>query len=172
MNQQVFRIRNLFLIPLGIDILLLLALLMVSLFYKGSPTERMVLTIILIPAALIFIESFSRRVTADENGITIKKFLRVKSLQWHEITHLGLMVMRSKAYFLLTTTKGYYVLSNAYEKYEEMIRHISSHLDSEKVEENVPAQIAAPMKNVSDFIGAWIALIVLTGIVVIKFFPV
>ena len=82
------------------------------------------------------------------------------------------MVMRSKAYFLLTTTKGYYVLSNAYEKYEDMIRHISNHLDSEKVEENVPAQIAAPMKNVSDFVGAWIALIVLTGIVVIKFFPV
>ena len=171
MNQQVFRIRNLFLIPLGIDVLLLLTLLLLSVFYKGSSTERMVLTVILIPAVLIFIESFSRRVTADENGIVIKKFFREKSLQWQEITHLGLMVMRSKAYFLLTTTKGYYVLSNAYEKYEDMIRHISDHLEKERVEENVSAQIAAPMKNVSDFVGAWIALIVLTGIIVVKFFP-
>jgi hypothetical protein len=171
MNRQVFRIRNLFLIPLGIDVILLLMLLLLSVFYKGSSTERMVLSVILIPVALIFIESFSRRVTVDDNGIAIRKFLRIKNLQWQEITHLGLLAMRSKVYFLLTTTKGFYVLSNAYEKYEEMIRHISEHLDKEKVEENIKEQIATPMRNLSNVIGAWVAVIVLAGIIVIKFFP-
>jgi hypothetical protein len=171
MNQQVFRIRNHFLVPLAIDVLLLLILLLLSVFYKGSSTERMVLAVIFVPAVLIFLESYSRRVTTDDNGIAIRKFLREKNFQWQEITHVGLLVMRSKAYFLLTTTKGFYVLSNAYEKHEEMIRHLSDHLDGEKVDENVREQVAAPMRNLSDVVGAWIALIVLAGIIAVKFFP-
>jgi hypothetical protein len=171
MTQHIFRIRKSFLIPLGLAVILLLVLLLLSVLYKGVPTERLVLTAFFIPSALIFFEALSRRVTAGEQEIRIKKFLREKSFQWHEITHIGTLSMRRKIYFLLTTTKGFHVLSNAYQDYPDLIRHLDLHLDREKVDDEVRAQMENPMVNISDIIAAWFAAVVLLGIIVMKIVP-
>jgi hypothetical protein len=171
MTQKIYRIRKTFLIPLGLAVAMLMALLLLSIVYKGTPTERLVLTAFFIPSAVIFFEALSRHVTAGDQEIRIKKFLREKSFQWHEITHIGTMTMRKKIYFLLTTTKGFHVLSNAYQDYTELIRHLDLHLDREKVEDEVRAQIENPVANISDIIAAWFAVAALLGIITMKVVP-
>ena len=171
MTERIYRIRKSFLIPLGVAVTLLLVLLLLSVFYKGTPTERLVLTAFFIPSALILFEALTRRVTALETEIRIKKFLREKSFQWHEITHIGTLTMRRKIYFLLTTTKGFHVLSNAYEDYTDLIKHLDLHLEKERMDEEVRGQAQTPVVNVSDIIAAWFAAAALLGIIAMKVMP-
>jgi hypothetical protein len=172
MTPRFYKIRKSFLIPLGLNAVLLLVLLLLSLFVKGAPTEKVILFAFFLPTALIGLEAYSRRVTALEDGIMIKKFFREKIFQWQDITHVGVMVMRRKIYFLMTTTKGFHVLSNAYDHYPDLLRHLEDHLGPEKVTEDVRQQMQDPISNRSDIIAAWFAATVILGMIILKLYPV
>ncbi|MCX5845538.1 MAG: hypothetical protein NTW12_04150 [Deltaproteobacteria bacterium] len=98
----------------------------------------------------------------------ITKFLRKKEFSWGDITHVGAMILRKKVYLLLTTVKGFYILSNAYENYSFLVRDVVDHIDKEMVEEDVRNQIEHPVKNISDIIMTWVTAMVLIGIITIK----
>jgi len=170
MYQNIYRIKRSFVIPLSIDVFLLFLLLLLSLFLKGSPVEKNVLIIIFIPVLYVYIESLYRKVHSEDQGIMIRKVWRKKELRWEDITHVGALVLRKRSYLLLTTVKGFHILSNAYEKYSSLIGDIIMHLDKEKVEEEVRRQHEHPVKNISDIVMAWFTALVLMGIIATKLF--
>jgi len=100
----------------------------------------------------------------------IRKVLRKKELRWGDVTHVGALILRKKSYLLLTTVKGFYILSNAYEKYSTLVGDFISHLDNEKVEEEVRKLHEHPIKNISDIVMTWFTAVVLMGIIIIKLF--
>ncbi|MFA5182634.1 MAG: hypothetical protein WC405_15025 [Syntrophales bacterium] len=171
MPETVYRIRRSFIIPLAIDVLLLFVLLALSMAIKGSVTERIVLAGFFTVTLLIMIEAVSRKIVITEGGIVLKKLLKTKDLLWSDITHVGCLSLRSKVYILLTTKKGFHILSNAYEPFAPLVGNIVNHLDTEKieVEGEARAQIDKPTKNLSDLVAAWIAAVVLSGIIYLKF---
>jgi hypothetical protein len=109
-------------------------------------------------------------IQTGDQGLMIRKFMRKKELRWEDITHIGALILRSRAYLLLTTVKGFYILSNAYEKFPHLVADLASHMDNEKVEEEVKRQIEHPAKNMSDIIMTWFTAMVLAGIIIIKLF--
>ncbi len=171
MPETVYRIRRSFTIPLAIDVLLLFVLLVLSLAVKGSGTERIVLTGFFAVSLLIMIEALSRKIVITAGGIVLKKLLKTKELLWSDITHVGCLSLRSKVFILLTTKKGFHILSNAYEPFAPLVRNIVNHLDTEKIEVEGEArmQMDKPTKNLSDLVAAWVAVIVLSGIIYLKF---
>ena len=100
----------------------------------------------------------------------IVKFLRKKELSWQDITHIGAVILRKKVYLLLTTVKGFYILSYAYEKFSTLVRDIVDHMDAEKLEEDVKKQVEHSVKNISDIIMTWITVAILIGIITMKLF--
>jgi hypothetical protein len=109
-------------------------------------------------------------VRTGDQGIMIRKFMRKKELCWEDITHIGALILRKRVYILLTTVKGFYILSNAYEKFSSLAGDLVAHMDNEKVEEEVRRQMEHPAKNMSDIIMTWITAVVLAGIIIIKLF--
>jgi hypothetical protein len=171
MHEAVYRIRRSFIIPLAIDVLLLCVLLVLSFAVKGSATEKIVLSGFFIASLLIMVEAVNRQIVITDGGLTLKKLMKTKELLWSDITHVGCLSMRSKVYILLTTKKGFHILSNAYEPFSTLIRNIVNHLDTEKieVEGEVRAQMEKPVENLSDLVAVWIAAALLTCIISIKF---
>ena len=171
MSETVYPIRRSFTIALGIDVLLLFILLALSLAVKGSATERIVLSGFFILSLLILIEAVNRKIVITEGGIALKKLLKIRELLWSDITHVGCLSLRSKVYILLTTKKGFHIVSNAYEPFAPLVQNIVNHLDTEKieVEAEVRAQMDKPTTNFSDLVAAWVAAVVLTGIIYLKF---
>ncbi|HEY5497222.1 MAG TPA: hypothetical protein VIK19_02710 [Syntrophales bacterium] len=171
MPEAVYRIRRSFTIPLAIDVLLLFVLLVLSLTVKGSVTERIVLAGFFTVSLLILIEAVSRKIVITDGGVALKKLMKIKELLWSDITHVGCLSLRSKVYILLTTKKGFHILSNAYEPFAPLVRDIVNHLDTEKieVEAEARAQMDKPTKNLSDLVAAWVAAVVLSGIIYLKF---
>ena len=170
MSNSVHKIRRALLIPFAVDIFLLFVLILFTLFAGGSPIEKIVLFIIFIPLLCIFLESISREVTTRDDGIKIKKLLRKKDLNWGNITNVGTIIIRKKVYLLLTTTKGFYVLSNSYEKFTALVQTIVDNVDKENVDEEVQDLIEHPVKKISNIISAWLAAIVLLAVIYIKMF--
>lgn len=170
MYQNIYRIKRSFVIPFFIDAFLLFLLLSISVFMKGPRIEKIVLAGILIPALYVVVESLYRVVKTGDRGIMIRKLLRRKELRWEEITHVGALIVRKKVYLLLTTVKGFYILSNAYEKYSALVGDIVRHLDKEKVEEEVMKHIEHPVMHSSDVIMTYFTAFILIVIIAIKLF--
>ncbi|MEI7673915.1 MAG: PH domain-containing protein, partial [Deltaproteobacteria bacterium] len=96
MSQRIYTIGKAFLIPLGVDVILLCSLFVISLLPQGSATERLVFAIFFVPSLYLFFECFLRRVTVDGEGIAIRKLLREKRVPWEGITSVGSLSVHKK----------------------------------------------------------------------------
>jgi len=165
--NQIYKINKQFIVPFIIAVALLLVLWALSLF-DGQTWESIILTVLCLTTMVIAIEAYERAFTASENGLRIKKFFRIKNFTWAEITHLGVVIMRNKAYFLLTTTKGFYMFSNLLQDHTRLIRYLAEKLEDEKVEVEIKNYLANPIERTSLIILTWIVLIVIVAIILTK----
>jgi len=70
--------------------------------------ERIILAVSFVITLFIAVEAKRRKVIVSNEGLKIEKFFRIKEFIWEEITQLGVVILRNKIYFILTTTKGFY----------------------------------------------------------------
>ncbi len=170
MAQNIFKVRRAFLIPLTAVIVLLFLLLLISLF-RGQMGERIVLAVFFIGSLLTDIETARREIVVTEEGLQLKKFFRTKNFFWREITHLGVVELRNKAYFLLTTTKGFYFFSNILEKHSLLVRSLVDKLGAEKVEIEVKNYLDHPVERLSLIVMSWITVFIIIVVLILKFLP-
>lgn len=168
MSQRVYTIRKAFLVPLGIDALLLFSLLVISLLLKGSTTERLVFAFFFFPSGYLFLECFFRRVTVDDGGIALRRLWREKRVPWDGITHVGGLSLHKKVYLLLTTVRGFFIISNAYEGFSGLTEEIVSHVDPSRVEEEARLQAGRTSSAIAHIAMAWVAAVFMAGIILIK----
>lgn len=171
MFKRSFKIKKAFLIPLGLDAFLLLCLVLISLLPQGTAMERLVFTIFFLPTFYLFAESLWRRVTVDEAGITIRKLWREKVASWGEITHVGCLNLHKKIYILLTTVKGFFIVSNAYNGFPSLVEEIVGRVDAEKVEEEVRLLSGRSPVGIAHVVLTWVAAALMLGIILTKAVP-
>ena len=169
MSESTYRARKTFLIPLVLDTILLFVLVLVSLLRGTFPAETIVLVIIFIPLFYLFIESLIRKTFVGAKGIRIKKLFRVRTLQWDDITNVDVMIIRKKVYLLLTTTKGFHVLTNTYEHFTALVKDIIDRMGKEKIEDRVLDMAEKSVRRVADILAAWIAVVILSVVIFLKF---
>lgn len=168
MTAQLFKIRRELLLPFGICAGGLLCLLVLALLVKGSGLERILLAAITLITVALFLIARNRRITITDQGIVIRKFFKIKEINRDDINHVGCVILRKKVYLLLTTTKGFFILSNAYEDFSALIRSIVEQVGPEKVEEEVRALGGSPDRNRADVISLWFAVVVIFGLIILK----
>jgi hypothetical protein len=117
---------------------------------------------------VVAVESYEKAFTLSENGFSIRKFFRTKDFTWEQITHLGVLAIGNKVYFPMTTTRGFYVLSNLVQNHPIMIRSLAKKLGDEKVEPEVISYLDHPIERTSWVILMWIAVIILVAIIMTK----
>ena len=155
-------------IPFGICAGGLICLLVLALLLKGSGLERVLLAVITLITIAFFLMARDRRITITDQGIVVRKFFKVKEINRDDINHVGCLILRKRVYLLLTTTRGFIILSNAYENFSVLIRSIIEQVGPEKVEEEVRALRESPAKNPADMISLWFAVVVIFGLIILK----
>ena len=165
--QNIYKIKRAFLIPFSVLILLLYVLLVLSLI-TGQAWEKIILAIIFVSSLAIGVEAARREIIVDEEGLKLKKFFRMKNFTWTEITHLGVVVMKNKAYFLLITTNGFHIFSNLFGNHTSLIRFLRDKLGQEKAEVEVTNYLEHPMERLSLIVMSWFAVIVISIIILLK----
>jgi hypothetical protein len=167
MAQNVFKIRRAFLVPFITIVELLLLLFLLSLF-RGQMWEKIVLAVSFASTLLIAIEATRREIVITDDGLKIKKFFRTKEFVWTEITHLDVVNLRNKVYFLLTTTKGFYFFSNLLENHALLIRSLVDKLGNERVETEVKNYLDHPVERRSLIVMCWFAVLISTAFIILK----
>lgn len=167
---ETYRIRSAIRIPLAIALLSIFILLFPVWLVSEIPGERVVMTSLFFFVIYLFVEVLFRRVKLGKEGVDIRKVLKKRFLRWDEVTHLGSMVMGSKAYILLTTTKGFYIISNNYERFIELLNELSDNLNDERVDKEVFDLIAHPLKNNKPVRSAWLLVFFIIAAAFVHFF--
>jgi hypothetical protein len=168
--EDVYRIKRSLAVALIVDTALLVALLGVAFFKGNSPVEKVILSVFLVPLLLVTLEANYRRVTVSEKGLSIKKFFLKREFLWGDVTDVGAVILRNRVYLVLTTTKGFHIISNAYDGFSALVRGIVSHVEAERVEERVRALVERPVTKVSDVVSAWAGAVVLLVVIYIRVF--
>jgi len=171
MGENVFRIRRAFIVPLVIVIVLLFILLVISSF-KGQAWERIILAAFFVFTSFLSIEVMRRELLLSESGLIIKKFFRVKEFSWDQITHLGIVRLGKKVYFLLTTVKGFHFFSNLVEDHARLVRLLDERLGAEKVEEEVRNYLEQPVERLSLIVMSWVYVAVILAVIFFKLYYV
>ena len=130
--------------------------------------EKIILAVSFACTLLVGIEAAKREIIITENGLKIKKFFRTKGFVWPEITHLAVVDLRNKAYFLLTTTKGFYFFSNMFENHALLIHSIMDKLDTEKVEIEVKNYLEHPVEWRSLIVICWLTMLIIIAFIILK----
>lgn len=167
MESVTFKIKKTFLVPFLIIVALLGLLLLLSLF-KGPSWEKFFLAIAFAGTLLVGIEAVEREITIIKDTLRIKKFFRSKEIAWSDITHVAVVDLNKKAYFLLTTTKGFYFFSNMYEKHALLIRSIVDKLDTEKTEPEVRKYLEHPHERRSLIVICWLTVLIIIAFIILK----
>jgi hypothetical protein len=168
MAQRHYPIRRAFLIILGLDAVLLFCLFLLSLLIKGNTMEKFVLMIFFLPTLVLFLECLLRRVTVVEEGLVIRKLGRNKALLWDEITRVGYLILHRKVYLLLTTVKGFFVISNAFEGFPKLVEEIVARVEPERVEQDVRLQAGRSLTGVANIFAAWVAAALMVVMIFMK----
>jgi len=165
--QNIYKVKKAFVIPFSVIVVLLFILFVLSLS-SGQTWEKIILAVLCVSSLAIGVEAIRREIIVNEEGLTLKKFFRVKNFTWTEITHLAVVVMKNKAYFLLTTTKGLYIFSNLIENHVALIQFLRDKLGPEKVEAEVINYLEHPLARLSLIVMSWVAVIATSTIIILK----
>lgn len=163
-----YKIKLPFVIPFGLAVCLLFVLLVMSFFYRQSVAETVVLAVLLCAALPVLFEISNRVVIVEAAGLTVRKFLRVRTIPWENINQAGLLTVRRKTYLLLTTRKGFYILSNSYGDFIRLVRDITDHVPPDRVEAEVRQQLEDPLINRGGVFSIWLAVILMTALIIMK----
>jgi Ca2+/Na+ antiporter len=164
-------IRRAFLMVIGLDAFLLFCLFMVSLVKKENTMENLILMLFFLLTLVLFLECLFRRVTVVEEGLVIRKLGRNKALLWDEITRVGYLILHRKVYLLLTTVKGFFVISNAFEGFPRLVEDLVAHVEPDRVEQDVRLQAGRSLKGVANIVAAWVAAALMTVMILMKLLP-
>ena len=167
MAQNIFKIKRAFLVPFNAIVVLLFLLFLLSLF-RGQMWEKMVLAVSFASTLLVAIEATRRKIVLTNEGLKIEKFFRIKEFVWTEITHLAVVNLNKKAYFLLTTTKGFYFFSNMFENHALLIRYLVDKLFEEKVEIEVKNYLDHPVERRSLILMCWFVVLIIIAFIILK----
>ncbi len=168
MDSHRYKIKQSFLIPFGMAVCLLVILLLLSFFSARSSIETIVLIILLCAALPVFFEISYREVKVGTDKLIIRKFFRSREIPWENIHQVGVLTVRRKCYLLLTTRKGFYILSNAYGNFIGLVHDIIDRLPSDRVEAEVRQRLEDPPVYRGDVLSIWIAVISITALIVMK----
>jgi lysylphosphatidylglycerol synthetase-like protein (DUF2156 family) len=167
MAQNIFKIKRAFLVPFITIVVLLFLLFLISLL-RDQLWEKIVLAVSFASTLFIAIEATRRKIVVTDEGLKIEKFFRIKEFVWTEITHLAIVNLSNKIYFLLTTTKGFYFFSNLLENHALLIRSLVDKLDDERVETEVKSYLDHPVERRSLIVMCWLAVLISIAFIILK----
>ncbi|OPY86129.1 MAG: hypothetical protein A4E71_01754 [Smithella sp. PtaU1.Bin162] len=167
MSEAIYKIKKAFVVPLIAVVVSLFLLFLISLT-TSQTWEIIVIAILFLFSLAACMNMAKKEIIVNDQGLKIKKVFRCKEFSWAEITHLAVVVLRKKVYFLLTTTKGFYIFSNLLENHALLIHSLVDKLGDEKVEAEVKNYLNNPLERFSLIIMSWIAVVIVVAVIILR----
>ncbi|PLY12480.1 MAG: hypothetical protein C0624_00865 [Desulfuromonas sp.] len=164
-----FKIRRPFLIPLALLVVLLMALLLTSLAHGEPGGKIIILAVMIVPVVVLLVESLFRRIAINSEGVAAHKLLRDKQVRFDEVQAVDLVQVRKRAFVTLSREYDFLIISNAYERFPELVRLLLERSPETAIsEETRKLGESAPVKS-SDIVSCWLAVVLVSVILYLQF---
>jgi hypothetical protein len=139
---------------------------------RGFKLSTMIMVLgLMILFYILTLNNILRKVRISDTGITIRGILGIRRLPLENITMIDGMTMGSRQFATIATKKGSYLIPNSFDNFSSII----SDLDIIASEGKKGAGLIQLKGNIimrrSDIAGAWITVILLLIILLIRFYP-
>ncbi|MCK4501759.1 MAG: hypothetical protein KAU22_01915 [Desulfuromonadales bacterium] len=165
MEPAIYTIRKNFLIPLGLVVILCFILLVTVLILQLPPAKIIILATFLLPATIIFAESFRRKVHIGTDAIKVNKLFRNKQISYSELTEVDTIKVRKRVFISLSSENDFIILSNSYDRFDQLIKQLVDKVPAAIVSEETRQLAEDPPRKCSDIFSAWLAVAVLVLII-------
>ena len=160
--------RKAFLIPLAVDAVLAGILCLMVFPAAGMSMEAVVLGVIFITLVIVLGISLRRKALIGPSGVTIAGLTGAKEFAWEEITNVDALIMKKKAYLLLTTTRGFHALSNNLSDFAGIVSRVFASAGDEKIEPAARTVLEDVPRRMSDLVMLWLAAVIMIGVLFFK----
>lgn len=165
MEMSVYRVD-----PRMIPPVILAMLFAVGLMVLEGPTNRgFLLLVVLLPFFYLGVEILARKITLDERGILVSKFLRSVFVPWSDIDSLDAVQSGRKLFIIIQTEQARPVLiTNTISPFSELTGKLLQGVPAGKVSESFRDLMSSAKAKQAPYIHAWIVCLVMVAMVVGK----
>ena len=156
MKTEIFLIRRSFLLPLGLLFLAMVALFILCLIQGEDRSRIAILGLLILPAAILFVESIFRRIEISESELSTFRFMRRKTLRFADVTEVESIRVRGRAFVTLCAEDDFLIFTNAYERFPQLLSSILRITPPQVVSTETRAMAASPPVKISDIVSCWI----------------
>ncbi len=163
-------IRRAFVLPLGLVLLLMAALLGVSIVH-GQPIAKIAFLIMFaIPVVVLFLASAFRSLVIDASGVTMTTLFRSKRLEFSRITVLDSVRVRSRVFLTLSAGEDeFLIISNGYADFAGLLNTLLEQLPAAVISEEARQLAAAPPVRHADIAMVWFTIAALSYVLIAQF---
>lgn len=169
-ESRSYVIRRAFVLPLGLAVVLILALLAVSILH-GQPIAKIAfLVVFAVPVMVLFIASAFRRLTIDTGGVTVASPFRTKHIDFTRVTALETVQVRSRVFLTLSAGEDeFLIISNGYGDFAGIIRAVMESVPPAAITDEARQLAAAPPTRHADVVMAWFTVVALVYVLAAQF---
>ena len=169
-RHRSFVIRRAFVIPLGLLIALTVALLVTCLVQGQSTAKVLILSGLVLPLAILFVESVYRRVIIDSEGVTAYRPFRKRCIRFAEVSSLETVRVRNRVFLtLVTAADEFLILSNSYGEFPALLNSLVKAVPDAAITEETQNLILKPPVRLADIFTAWFAVVALAYVLFAQF---
>jgi hypothetical protein len=163
-------IRRAFVVPLGLVLLLMAALLVVSILHHQPAAKVAFLLVFALPVTVLFVESALRRLEIDAAGVTAFRLCRSRRLEFSRVTALETVQVRSRVFLTLAAGDDeFLIVSNGYADFPELVRTLVAMLPEAAVTDETRRLAAAPPRRHADVAMVWFMVAALVYVLIAQF---
>ena len=169
-EQRTFVIRRAFVIPMGLLIVLTATLLVVCLL-QGQPLAKIIiLGGLIMPMAVLFVESAFRRLVVDTEGVTAYRPFRQRRMCFADVTSLESVRVRNRVFMTLVAgDDDFLIISNSYGNFPALLTSLIGSVPEGTVTDETKQLAERPPLRQADVFTAWFAVIVLAYVLLAQF---
>ncbi len=155
---------------MGLLIVLTIVLLAICIL-QGQPIAKVIILAgLIMPLAVLFVESAFRRIVINEAGVTAFRPFRQRRINFADVTSFETVRVRSRVFMTLVAgDDDFLIISNSYGSFPELLQCLAAAVPEGTITEETEQMLKQPPLRQADVFTAWFAVIALTYILIAQF---
>ncbi len=169
--NRVYKIKKNLQIPMILATLLSIPI-FVDVILSGFELSILLMALaLMILFYILTLNNLLRKVRITDSAVTIGGILGPRKIPIGDIVRLDGITMGSRQFISLTTNKRSFLIPNSFAGFQDIISDLESLVHTEVLGSGLSALKEHVIVRRSDITGAWITVILLFIIIIIRFFP-
>ena len=158
-ERMTFTVRRALLLPLGLLLLVQLALLIVSVLQGQPPSRSLFVGGVVLVLAGLLVDSLFRRIELDDVGITAYRIGRQRRMLFADLTEVEAVCLRKRLFVTLWVGESFLLVTNAYGNMASLFKILLQRVPSGLTSEEAQGLMENPPRHNGNIVVCWFAVI-------------